>query len=402
MLPPARVGSEGYIRGGLYFGGDMPTSETNAPEEPVDIPFLQREVGQRFPFYDMKVTPQAVVFFCRVDDQTVSDNFETLRLILKEKGYIPMLQLHNGEHLLYIMKTQQRKYRSIYVNIILLVATVITTTIAGALLWVNYQFPTTDFGILGTYAKSIQPYYLLFGFLTFALPLMLILGIHETGHYLASRKHHVNASLPFFIPLPPVPGALTLGTFGAVISTRDPIPNRKALLHIGAAGPLCGFLVAIPVVVIGFFLMQQNPVLLPANSSNITFIPPLLIQWIGSFFTIPSTAIIHPTLFAGWVGIFLTAVNLLPVGQLDGGHVARAVFKERHRYISWGIVIMLLVLGLFYTGWFMFAFIVLLFLGTQHQPPLNEMTQLDRRDLMIAVVILLVFILSFAPVPFSG
>ena len=381
----------------------MPTSETNTPEEPVDIPFLQREVGQRFPFYDMKVTPQAVVFLCRIDDQTVGDQFENLRLALKEKGYIPMLQLHNGEHLLYVMKMQRRKYRSIYVNIILLAATVITTTIAGALLWVNYQYPTTDFGILGTYAKSLQPYYLLYGFLTFALPLMLILGIHETGHYLASRKHHVGASLPFFIPLPPIPGALDLGTFGAVISTRDPIPDRKSLLHIGAAGPLCGFFVAIPVVIIGFFLMQQNPVIIPINSGFIGFgFQPLLIQGIGSFFTIPSNALIHPTLFAGWVGIFLTAINLLPVGQLDGGHVARAVFKERHRYISWGVVIILLVLGLFYTGWFIFAFIVLLFLGTQHQPPLNEITPLNRRELLIAVVILLVFILSFAPVPFSG
>ena len=110
---------------------------------------------------------------------------------------------------------------------------------------------------------------------------------------------------------------------------------------------------------------------------------------------------IHPTLFAGWVGIFLTAVNLLPVGQLDGGHVARAVFKDKHRYISWGIVIMLLALGLFYTGWFMFAFIVLIFIGTQHQPPLNEFSKLERREILIALAILVIFILSFAPVPFS-
>jgi len=383
----------------------MPTpgDPNTTPNEPVDISYLQKEVGQRFPFYDMKVTPQAIVFFCRIDDQTVGDQFEDLRRSLKEKGYIPMLQLQNGEHLLYILKKEQRKARSVYVNFILLAATVITTTIAGALLWVNYEFPTTDFGVLGTYAKSVQPYYLLYGFLTFALPLMLILGIHETGHYLASRKHHVDASLPFFIPLPPVPGALTLGTFGAVISTRDPIPNRKALLHIGAAGPLCGFFTAIPVVIIGFFLMQQNPVIIPITSGFIGFgFQPMLIQGIGSFFTIPGNALIHPTLFAGWVGIFLTAVNLLPVGQLDGGHVARAVFKEKHRYISWGIIILLLVLGFFYTGWFMFAFIVLLFLGTQHQPPLNEVTPLSRRELLIAVAILVVFILSFAPVPFSG
>jgi Zn-dependent protease len=379
----------------------MPTPETPTPEEPVDIPYLQREVGQRFPFYDMKVTPQALVFFCHIDEPTINDNFEALRLSIKDKGYIPMLQLQNGEYLLYIMKKQHRKTRSIYVNVILLAVTIITTTMAGAILWFNYNNPTTNLDILTYYAKSIEAGNLLFGFLTFSLPLMLILGIHETGHYLVSRKHHVEASLPFFIPLPPIPGALDLGTFGAVISTRDPIPNRKALLHIGASGPICGFLTAIPVVIIGFFLMQQNPVAIPASAGSIQFIPPLLIQWIGLLFTIPSNALIHPTLFAGWVGIFLAAVNLLPVGQLDGGHVARAVFKDKHRYISWGIVIMLLALGLFYTGWFMFAFIVLIFLGTQHQPPLNEFSPLERREILIALAILVIFILSFAPIPFS-
>jgi len=379
----------------------MSTPETPTPEEPVDIPYLQREVGQRFPFYDMKVTPQALVFFCHIDEPTINDNFEALRLAIKDKGYIPMLQLQNGEYLLYIMKKQHRKTRSIYINIVLLAVTIITTTMAGAILWFNYNNPTTNLDILTYYAKSLEAGNLLFGFLTFSLPLMLILGIHETGHYLVSRKHHVEASLPFFIPLPPIPGALDLGTFGAVISTRDPIPNRKALLHIGASGPICGFLTAIPVVIIGFFLMQQNPVPIPASAGSIQFIPPLLIQWIGMLFTIPSNAIIHPTLFAGWVGIFLTAVNLLPVGQLDGGHVARAVFKDKHRYISWGIVIMLLALGLFYTGWFMFAFIVLIFLGTQHQPPLNEFSPLERREILIALAILVIFILSFAPIPFS-
>jgi Zn-dependent protease len=379
----------------------MSTPETPTPEEPIDIPYLQREVGQRFPFYDMKVTPQALVFFCHIDEPTINDNFEALRLSIKDKGYIPMLQLQNGEYLLYIMKKQHRKTRSIYINIVLLAITIITTTMAGAILWFNYNNPTTNLDILTYYAKSLEVGNLLFGFLTFSLPLMLILGIHETGHYLVSRKHHVEASLPFFIPLPPIPGALDLGTFGAVISTRDPIPNRKALLHIGASGPICGFLTAIPVVIIGFFLMQQNPVPIPASAGSIQFIPPLLIQWIGMLFTIPSNAIIHPTLFAGWVGIFLTAVNLLPVGQLDGGHVARAVFKDKHRYISWGIVIMLLALGLFYTGWFMFAFIVLIFLGTQHQPPLNEFSPLERREILIALAILVIFILSFAPIPFS-
>jgi membrane-associated protease RseP (regulator of RpoE activity) len=218
------------------------------------------------------------------------------------------------------------------------------------------------------------------------------------GHYYASKKHHVDASLPYFIPLPP---PFLLGTFGALISTREPIPDRKALLDIGIAGPLCGFFVAIPISLIGFFLMQQQPFIPTSVGANMILLPPLLLQWMGSLFTIPENAIIHPTLFAGWVGIFLTAVNLLPAGQLDGGHIARAILKEKHKYISWIVVFVLAGLSFFYTGWLMFAIIILLFIGTQHQPPLNEITRLDMKRKLLGLIILIIFILSFAPIPFA-
>jgi len=241
--------------------------------------------------------------------------------------------------------------------------------------------------------------YLWQGFIFFSVPLLLILGVHEMGHYYASKKHHVDASLPFFIPLPP---PFLLGTFGALISTREPIPNRKALLDIGVAGPLCGFLVAIPISLIGFFLMQQQPIPLPSNGANISLIPPLLLQWMQNLFSISGNYVIHPTLFAGWVGIFLTAVNLLPAGQLDGGHVARAILKEKHKYVSWVVIFVLAGLSFFYTGWLMFAIIILLFIGTQHQPPLNEITKLDTKRKILGLAILIIFILSFAPIPFSA
>jgi len=217
------------------------------------------------------------------------------------------------------------------------------------------------------------------------------------GHYYASKKHRVDASLPFFIPLP----FTLLGTFGAVISTREPIPNRKALLDIGVAGPLCGFLVAIPISLLGFYFMQQNPVPIPPTGDNLVLLPPLLLQWLGGLFTIPENALIHPTLFAGWVGIFLTAVNLLPAGQLDGGHIARAVLKEKHKYASWAVIALLAGLSFFYTGWLMFALLIVLLIGTQHQPPLNEVTPLDRNRKLLGLLILVIFIVSFAPIPFS-
>jgi membrane-associated protease RseP (regulator of RpoE activity) len=363
------------------------------PVQPAfDIELLQREVGQRFPFYDMKSNINTVAFFCRIDEETLEEKFESLRLILSEKQYIPMIRFEHGEHIIYIIKKpESKKRKSVWVNIILLVATIFTTTLAGALQWIDID--QVD------WINMISFTYLWQGFIFFSVPLLLILGVHEMGHYYASKKHHVDASLPYFIPLPP---PFLLGTFGALISTREPIPDRKALLDIGIAGPLCGFLVAIPISLIGFFLMQQHPLVVPSTTeTNMVLLSPLLLQWMSSLFSIPENAIIHPTMFAGWVGIFLTAVNLLPAGQLDGGHVARAILKEKHKYISWVVVIVLVALSFFYTGWLMFAIIILLFIGTQHQPPLNEITRLDTKRKLLGLIILIIFILSFAPIPFQ-
>ncbi len=374
----------------------MPDKWNNFDQIPVEPPFdvelLQREVGQRFPFYDMKSNINTVAFFCRIDEETLEEKFESLRLTLLEKQYIPMIKNEHGEYIIYVVKKPvSKKRRSVWVNIILLMATVFTTTLAGALQWVDID--------MADWMNMFSLQYLWQGFIFFSVPLLLILGVHEMGHYYASKKHHVDASLPFFIPLPP---PFLLGTFGALISTREPIPNRKALLDIGVAGPLCGFLVAIPISLIGFFLMQQQPIPLPSNGANISLIPPLLLQWMQNLFSISGNYVIHPTLFAGWVGIFLTAVNLLPAGQLDGGHVARAILKEKHKYVSWVVIFVLAGLSFFYTGWLMFAIIILLFIGTQHQPPLNEITKLDTKRKILGLAILIIFILSFAPIPFSA
>ena len=373
----------------------MPEPWNNPNQTPIESPFdlelLQREVGSRFPFYDMKTNINTVAFFCRIDEETLEEKFESLRLTLLEKQYIPMVRNEHGEQIIYVVKKPpSKKPRSVWINIILLIATIFTTTLAGALQWVDID--QVDW--MNMFAMS----YLWQGLIFFSVPLLLILGVHEMGHYYASKKHHVDASLPYFIPLPP---PFLLGTFGALISTHEPIPNRKALLDIGVAGPLCGFLVAIPISLIGFFLMQQSPIPLPTNETNLSLMPPLLLQWMQSLFLLEGNYVIHPTLFAGWVGIFLTAVNLLPAGQLDGGHVARAILKEKHKYISWVVIFILAALSFFYTGWLMFAIIILLFIGTQHQPPLNELTPLDTRRKLLGLAILLIFILSFAPIPFG-
>jgi membrane-associated protease RseP (regulator of RpoE activity) len=366
--------------------------EQNPVEEPFDLELLQREVGQRFPFYDMKSNINTVAFFCRIDEETLEEKFESLRLTLLEKNYIPMISLEHGEYIIYVIKKPKtKKPRSVWVNVILLAATVITTTLAGALQWVDINQVN--------WINMVSVEYLLQGFIFFSVPLLLILGVHEMGHYYTSKKHRVDASLPFFIPLPP---PFILGTFGALISTREPIPNRKALLDIGIAGPLCGFLIAIPVSLIGFYFIQTDPFPLPTNGTSIILVPPLLLVWMQNLFSISGSYVIHPTLFAGWVGIFLTAVNLLPAGQLDGGHIIRAILKEKHKYVSWLVIFVLAGLSFFYTGWLMFAIIILLFIGTQHQPPLNEVTPLDTRRKLLGLLILIIFILSFAPIPFAA
>jgi membrane-associated protease RseP (regulator of RpoE activity) len=356
----------------------------------IDIELLKTEIGKHFPFYDMKYNANNAAFYCRIEKESIDEKFESLRTSLSDKGYIPLIRFEQGEYIIYISKKPKIKKRPIWINYLLLIATVITTTFAGSILWVEME--------QATLMDIVSPNYLLKGLVFFSIPLLSILGIHEMGHYYISKKHNLDTSLPFFIPLPP---PFILGTFGAIISTREPIPDRKTLLDVGVAGPLCGFLVAIPVCIIGLFLMQQNPVILTSTEGGIIILNPLILQGLSSFFTIPTDAVMHPTLFAGWVGLFLTAINLLPVGQLDGGHIARALLKDKHRYASWAVIIAIMGAGMFNTGFLFLAFIIILLIGTKHQPPLNELTPLDTKRIMIGVLALIVFIICFAPFPFS-
>ena len=214
----------------------------------------------------------------------------------------------------------------------------------------------------------MDPHYLLMGAITFAFPLMLILGLHELGHYFMSRRHHVSASLPFFIPLPPYPVS-PLGTMGAFISVREPIPNKKALLDIGIAGPICGFIVALPVTILGLFLTVRYAHPVPADVTNY-FIPGDSILYLAIGWLFPGSAnyMIHPVAFAGWVGFLVTSINLLPVGQLDGGHIAQAILGEKAKFLGYASIGLMLVIGLYAPSWLFFAFFVIL-LGIRHPPP---------------------------------
>mgnify|MGYP000075011855 CR=1 FL=1 len=317
--------------------------------------------------------------------------FEQLRLDLKETGYIPFLQREGREYVLHITRKPRVKTRPEWLNWVLLAATVVTTMLSGSLLFLE------EWSVKG----MLKLANMLDGLVFFSVPLLLILGIHELGHYYVSKKHHVAASLPFFIPIPPNP-VLPLGTLGAVISMREPIPNRRALIEIGIAGPIAGFLVSIPVCLAGLFLMQENPVLVDSLEGTLTIHFPLLLQAMSQLFAIPENAVIHPTAFAGWVGLLVTAINLLPAGQLDGGHIARGALRDRHKYASFGAIALLIVSALFGGPWIFFAFFIVFIIGVGHPPALNEHVPLDGRLKALALLAVVIFVLSFIPVPISG
>jgi len=240
---------------------------------------------------------------------------------------------------------------------------------------------------LGELAKGIP----------FSFALLLILGSHELGHYLTARRYGVDATLPYFLPIPhPL-----MGTMGAFIRIKSPIPNRRALVRLGVAGPLVGFLVSIPIVIIGLKLSRVTAV--TPGLGNIAVGSSLLFGWLSQLFfpKLPpgQDVFLHPLASAGWLGFFVTALNLLPVGQLDGGHVAYVAlgrFRKAFQFIALGIIA---ALGILWPGWILWGVLVLV-LGMGHPPTQDEITPLRRSDWLLVAVAVAIFVLAFIPVPF--
>jgi membrane-associated protease RseP (regulator of RpoE activity) len=268
----------------------------------------------------------------------------------------------------------------------LFLATVVTTIIAGAI-----QQGVNPLETPGLLYKGIP----------FSFTLLLILGTHEMGHYLVSRRHHLDVTLPYFIPAPPIP--FIIGTFGAFIRIRSPIRDKRALLDVGCAGPLAGVLVSIPVILVG--LKMSTITVIGRGAEGLTLGEPLLfksLSWLALGRLSPGAdVILHPVAFAGWIGLLVTALNLMPVGQLDGGHVAYALFPEYHRYISMGSLGLLVVSGLlFWKGWLIWA-VLLSFLGWRHPPPYHSWVPLDQTRWLLGIITIVVFVLTFTPAPFA-
>ncbi|MCA1813114.1 MAG: site-2 protease family protein [Halobacteriales archaeon] len=383
---------------------------------PVGAEELRRIVGQTFRVYDQQVQGDAVLFFVDRPVGDVDSAFAQVRKDLAAHDRLPVLKHAGGETQLIIVPKPPLVQRSFAVHLALYLATWVTTTLAGAEVYFHYRYwdllqplGNADTGLF--LSALFSPDNLLGGFVLFALPLMATLTIHEMGHFVIAKRHGVAASLPFFIPLPPV-FALNIGTMGAFISMREPIPDRKALLDIGVAGPLAGVLVAIPVTLLGLWFMAAEPVRLPPVEGLAYLGAPLLYDALATPFHLDPNQLIHPLAFAGWVGLLVTGINLLPAGQLDGGHVAHALLGERSRYLSFAAVGVLFVLGLGippigsfpgfpgYGGWLIFG-VLIAFLGVHHPAPLNGLSTLDKPRIVLGWLAMAVLVVCFTPLPLS-
>ncbi len=289
--------------------------------------------------------------------------------------------------------------RSATIAAVLFVFTVLSTLTVGAEFAAAYRAnvgPFTGASLFGPYiAVFFHPALLLTG-LPFAFTLLGILLAHELGHFFACRYYRIPASYPYFIPAPTL-----IGTMGAFIRIRAPIIHRKALFDIGLAGPVVGFAFAVPALVVGIATSKVVPGV--EAHSWIVFGSPWLVKIFEAVLrpdVRPSDLLLNPVGYAAWVGLFVTALNLLPASQLDGGHVVYALAPERHRYFSLAAIVALVPLSYFWGGWLLWA-VLLIFLGLRHPPILDPWEPLDAKRMLWAVAALAIFVLCFTPVPFS-
>lgn len=357
-------------------------------------------------------------FFLRYRGQLLNEDsaqaYDQLAESLASYNITPLFRIEDGNQVVYLAPKQaDPKPDKISTNIILFVLTVFSVMMAGA--QPEGPIPNDFFGQLIVLGRSI------FTGWPFALSLLGILLAHELGHYFMSRYHKTPATLPYFIPFPLSP----LGTMGAAILMRGTPKNKRILFDIGVAGPIAGLVVAIPVLLLGLSLSQLDTIdpnpngflegnsliyllakfvvfgqLLPAPVE-----PQGILYWLRYFFTgspIPFGGLdvfIHPVAFAGWAGILVTSLNLIPAGTLDGGHVVFSLFGDKAKKAFPFIIGILAVLGFFWSGWWIWA-LLLFWLGRVNAQLLDQITPLDSTRRLVAYAMVVVFVLVFTPVPF--
>ena len=389
-----------------------------------------------FPIENDTYTP-VVAHILRIDDTTWGDEkkgflvrfrgqlynqdtaqaYDLLVQALSGLNVTPLFRLEENRHVVILLKgVIQPKPAKVWGNILFFILTVLSVMFAGAVGYTD-KLPTT---ISGWFSFMLSG-------LPFAVALMAILVCHEFGHYLAGRYHKTVVTLPFFIPFP----VSLFGTMGAFIQLKEPPKNRRILLDIGIAGPLAGLIVAIPILLLGLYLspVEKLPFNLPVGQIfegnsilyllmkfivkgqllpqpfNYSTLDPIL-YWIRYFFTgspLPAGGLdvtLHPIAWAGWAGLLVTALNLIPAGQLDGGHIMYVLLGKRTSNLLPFILIALVLLGFAWSGWWFWAALIF-FLGRFHAEPLDQITPLDSKRKMLAILGVFVFFLVFMPVPLA-
>lgn len=315
--------------------------------------------------------------------------FERIQSRLQALGLMALASRDRARTLLMVVKAlPPAKPSRPLINLVLLLLTIITTTFVGA------QYSQTCAGFfsrafsLDFWRDSVR----LLNGLAFSLSVLAILSTHELGHYVLARKHRIAVTLPYFIPAP-----IGLGTLGAFIRLKAPIESRKSLFDVGIAGPLAGLAVALPVFVLGLLFsnvqacgrsVYGNSIFVDALSALVHGSHPR--GWI---------LVMHPLAYAGWVGFLMTGLNLLPIGQLDGGHVTYAILGRYATLIAQVAFFVMIALSVVYPGWLVWAFLILV-LGLRHPPPLNDVTPLDTPRRVLGIATMLFALLIIVPVPF--
>jgi membrane-associated protease RseP (regulator of RpoE activity) len=311
-----------------------------------------------------------------------------------------------------------RTSRKPWLNGILFVLTLVSTFSLGVLLSLSYLYPDSPGPAPAPkpgLGSILEPRILILAGL-YAAVLMIILTGHELGHYLTCRRYGIEATLPYFIP-----GPTLIGTFGAFIRIQSPVNLKRQWFDIGAAGPLAGFILTVPALFVGLALSKVVPA--AASEGAIALGEPLLLK-LGSaifFRHIPagSSVVLHPVAFAGWAGLLVTFINLFPLGQLDGGHVAYALLGRKKRYVSAAAICGFIILGFFFSySWLLWGLLGLVFvlvvrlkrpgrlyrlaIRLRHPQAFDEDLPLGRGRTLVGVLVIVVFILSFIPDPIKG
>ncbi len=341
----------------------------------IDAYFLPKKIGSSGNTF---VAIGSLLGECTIDD---------LSSKLKKEDFSIDIQLVNGEVELRAMKSAPIVLsipKIPRIHIILFFATILTTLLAGTLMEGGNPFKQPSDFLLGV---------------PFSFTLMLILGTHEFGHYILARMHKIDATLPYFIPAPTF-----IGTFGAFIKIKSPIYRKDALLQVGAAGPIAGFIVAVPALIIGLSLSEviDTTGLELGIVLGDSILMKILTAIIYPGLSESQDILLHPVAFAGWIGLLVTMLNLLPIGQLDGGHVAYALLGKKHEKVAKFALLALIPLSYFSINWIVWGALILILMRTTKHPPVYDVDKpLSVFNRRIAYICLAIFILCFIPAPFQ-